>query len=176
MRKVENRIIKPTIQGIQERGMSYRGFVFLGLIVVDSDPYVIEYNCRMGDPETQSVFARLNTDLVALCQATAEGRLKEIEIEEDERAVATVILVSGGYPGAYEKGKAIKGCEKIEDSLIFHAGTKQIEDTLATNGGRVIAVTSYGDHFQDALKLSLANAEKIEFEGKYYRKDIGFDL
>ena len=176
MQKVENRIIKPTIRGIQERGMSYRGFIFLGLIVVEGDPYVIEYNCRMGDPETQSVFARLNTDLVALCKATAEGKLDEIEIEIDPRAAASVILVSGGYPGSYEKGKPISGLERIKDNLVFHAGTKKSNDQVVTNGGRVLALTAYGDQFQDALKIALANAEKIQFEGKYFRGDIGFDL
>lgn len=176
MRKVENRIIKPTIRGIQERGMDYCGFVFLGLIEVDGDPYVIEYNCRMGDPETQSVFARLKTDLAVLCRAMAEGRLDEIEIETDERAAATIILVSGGYPGSYEKGKPISGLEKVEGSMVFHAGTKSDKGQVLTNGGRVLAITSYGDHFQDAIKTSLANAEKVQYEGKYNRRDIGFDL
>lgn len=176
MRKVENRIIKPTIHGIQERGMNYKGFIFLGLIVVEGDPYVIEYNCRMGDPETQSVFARLNTDLAAMCEATAAGRLKEIEINTDERAAASIILVSGGYPGSYEKGKAISGLEKVEGSLIFHAGTKNSNGTVVTNGGRVIAVTAYGPDFRDALKTALSDADKVAFEGKYNRSDIGFDL
>ena len=176
MRKVENRIIKPTIHGIQERGMNYKGFIFLGLIVVEGDPYVIEYNCRMGDPETQSVFARLNTDLAAICEATAAGRLKEIEINTDERAAASIILVSGGYPGSYEKGKAISGLEKVEGSLVFHAGTKNSNGTVVTNGGRVIAVTAYGPDFRDALKTALSDADKVAFEGKYNRSDIGFDL
>lgn len=176
MRKVENRIIKPTIKGIQERGMDYKGFIFLGLIVVGGDPYVIEYNCRMGDPETQSVFARLKTDLVTLCQATAEGRLDEIDIETDERAAASIILVSGGYPGSYEKGKPISGIENIKDSLVFHAGTKESNGAVVTNGGRVMAVTAYGNHFRDALNTALTDAEKVAFEGKYNRNDIGFDL
>lgn len=176
MRKVENRIIKPTIHGIQERGMNYKGFIFLGLIVVEGDPYVIEYNCRMGDPETQSVFARLNTDLAAMCEATAAGRLKEIEINTDERAAASIILVSGGYPGSYEKGKAISGLEKVEGSLIFHAGTRNSNGTVVTNGGRVITVTAYGPDFRDALKTALSDADKVAFEGKYNRSDIGFDL
>lgn len=176
MRKVENRIIKPTIKGIRERGMNYKGFVFLGLIVVEGDPYMIEYNCRMGDPETQSVFARLNTDLVELCKATAEGRLQEIAIETDERAAASIILVSGGYPGSYEKGKAISGLEKVKNSLVFHAGTKKNKDIVVTNGGRVMAITAYGAHFKEALKTALADAEKVSFEGKYNRSDIGFDL
>lgn len=176
MRKVENRIIKPTIKGIQERGMNYRGFIFFGLIVVDDDPYVIEYNCRMGDPETQSVFARLKTDLAVLCRATAEGHLKEVDIEEDHRAAASVILVSGGYPGAYEKGKHIHGLKQVQDSLVFHAGTRRTNDHIVTNGGRVIALTAYGDHFKEALTTALEDADKIQFEGKYYRRDIGFDL
>lgn len=176
MQKVENRIIKPTIKGIQERGMNYKGFVFLGLIVVDNDPYVIEYNCRMGDPETQSVFARLDTDLVELCKATAEGRLKEVEIKTDERAAASIILVSGGYPGSYEKGKAIAGLEKVQNSLVFHAGTKKADSEVVTNGGRVLAITAYGSHFKDALKIALADAEQVKFDGKYNRSDIGFDL
>ncbi|MCB0632224.1 MAG: phosphoribosylamine--glycine ligase [Saprospiraceae bacterium] len=176
MRKVESRIIKPTIRGIQEREMDYCGFIFLGLIEVEGDPYVIEYNCRMGDPETQSVFARLNTDLVALCAAAAQGRLDEMEIETDERAAATIILVSGGYPGSYEKGKPITGLDAVNGSMVFHAGTKSDNGQVVTNGGRVLAITSYGDHFQDAIKTSLANAEKVEYEGKYNRRDIGFDL
>ncbi len=176
MQKVENRIIKPTIKGIQERGMNYKGFVFLGLIVVNDDPYVIEYNCRMGDPETQSVFARFDSDLVELCKATAEGRLKEVEIKTDERAAASIILVSGGYPGSYEKGKAIAGLEKVQNSLVFHAGTKKADSEVVTNGGRVLAITAYGTHFKDALKIALADAEQVKFDGKYNRSDIGFDL
>ncbi len=176
MQKVEERIIRPTIRGIQERELHYRGFVFLGLIRVKGEPYVIEYNCRMGDPETQSVFARLHSDLAELCLAMAEGKLDSQEIHIDERAVATVILVSGGYPGSYEKGKTISGIDHVSDSLVFHAGTRMEGDAVLTNGGRVIALTSYGPTFQDALTLSLANAEKINFNGKYYRQDIGFDL
>lgn len=176
MKKVENRIIKPTIKGIQERGMNYKGFVFLGLIVVDGDPYVIEYNCRMGDPETQSVFARLDTDLVELCKATAEGRLKDIEIKMDKRAAASIILVSGGYPGKYEKGKPIAGLENVQNSLVFHAGTKKSKGEVVTNGGRVIAITAYGEDFKAALHTALTDADKVGFEGKYNRSDIGFDL
>lgn len=176
MHKVENRIIKPTIHGIQERGMHYRGFIFLGLIVVKGDPYVIEYNCRMGDPETQSVFARLQTDLVELCQATAAGRLREVEISTDPRAAATVILVSGGYPGSYQKGKAITGLADVQHSLVFHAGTQQKNGEVVTNGGRVLAITAYGDHFQNAIQTALTDADKVRYEGKYNRRDIGFDL
>lgn len=176
MQKVEERIIKPTIDGIQQRGLDYIGFVFFGLISVAGEPYVIEYNCRMGDPETQVVFPRLKNDLVALLQAADEGTLAEHIIEKDERAAAAVILVSGGYPGTYEKGKPISGEEQTEGSMVFHAGTKKQGDDIVTNGGRVIAVTSYGADFQEALQRSYANAAKIDFAGKYFRKDIGFDL
>ncbi|WP_367392797.1 phosphoribosylamine--glycine ligase [Lewinella sp. LCG006] len=176
MKKVEERIIKPTIEGLQVQQLGYRGVIFIGLISVEDEPFVIEYNCRMGDPETQSVFPRLKTDLVELCRATAAGELAKVEIEIDERAVASVILVAGGYPGSYEKGKVITGLENVSGSLVFHAGVREVEGQLLTNGGRVLAVTSYGDNFQDALDTSLANAAKIHFDGVYYRKDIGFDL
>ncbi|GJM34337.1 MAG: phosphoribosylamine--glycine ligase [Saprospiraceae bacterium] len=176
LKKVEERIIKPTIQGIKQRNMTYQGFVFIGLIQVGNDPYVIEYNCRMGDPETEVVLPRLKSDLVALLAALSNGKLSQIDIQEDRRAASTIILVSGGYPEAYEKGKAIHGLEKITGSLVFHAGTRQDGDQVLTNGGRVLAVTSYGNDFQKALAVSKTNAEKINFEGKYYRKDIGFDL
>jgi len=176
MKKVEERIIKPTIEGLEIQQLGYRGVIFIGLISVDDEPFVIEYNCRMGDPETQSVFPRLKTDLVELCRATAAGELAKVEIAIDERAVASVILVSGGYPGSYEKGKVITGLDEVEGSLVFHAGVREEHGQLLTNGGRVLAVTSYGDTFQDALNTSLANAAKIQFDGVYYRKDIGFDL
>lgn len=176
MQKVDERIIQPTIRGIQERDLHYRGFIFIGLIEVNSEPFVIEYNCRMGDPETQSVFPRLNNDLAVLCRATAHGTLDQHQIQLDERATATVILVSGGYPGSYEKGKVITGIDQVEGSIVFHAGTKEADGQLLTNGGRVIALTSYGATFQEALAKSLRNAEVVDFEGKYYRKDIGFDL
>jgi phosphoribosylamine--glycine ligase len=176
MKKVEERIVKPTIEGLEIQQLGYRGVIFIGLISVEDEPFVIEYNCRMGDPETQSVFPRLKTDLVELCRATAAGELANVEIEVDERAVASVILVSGGYPGSYEKGKVITGLDAVEGSLVFHAGVREEQGQLLTNGGRVLAVTSYGDTFQDALNTSLANAAKIQFDGVYYRKDIGFDL
>ncbi|MEL7422809.1 MAG: phosphoribosylamine--glycine ligase [Bacteroidota bacterium] len=177
MQKVEERIIRPTIEGLQRREMDYRGAIFFGLISVDDDPFVIEYNCRMGDPETQSVFPRLKSDLVELCRATAMGEVAKVVVELEEQSVASVILVSGGYPGSYEKGKAITGLDQVEGSLIFHAGTKLGEDgALLTNGGRVLAITSYADTFQDAVAKSLANAEKVSFEGAYFRRDIGFDL
>ena len=176
MKKVEDRIIKPTIEGLETHQLGYRGVIFIGLISVEDEPFVIEYNCRMGDPETQSVFPRLKTDLVELCRATAAGELAKVDIEIDERAVASVILVSGGYPGSYEKGKVITGLDAVKDSLVFHAGVREEDGQLLTNGGRVLAVTSYGDNFQEALKTALANAEKMQFDGVYYRKDIGFDL
>ena len=174
--KVVDHIIEPTIEGIQEQQLEYIGFIFIGLIKVGNDPYVIEYNCRMGDPETEVVLPRLKNDLVELLLATAEGTLEECAIEIDTQAATTIMLVSGGYPQAYEKGKAIKGIEKIKDSLVFHAGTKLANQQVVTNGGRVLALTSLGKDFKKALAISKKNATKISFEGKYYRKDIGFDL
>jgi len=176
MQKVEDRIIKPTIHGIQERNLTYRGFIFLGLILVEGDPYVIEYNCRMGDPETEVVLPRLHNDLVELFMHMEEGKLADADIQEDPRFATTVILVSGGYPGSYEKGKVISGLDKTEHSLVFHAGTKAAGGQVVTNGGRVIAITSFGETMDQALEQSYANAEVIDFEGKYYRRDIGFDL
>lgn len=177
MQKVKAQIIQPTIRGIQERELDYKGYIFLGLINVNGDPKVIEYNCRMGDPETQSVFARTQNDLVQLNLDMAKGRLADTVIEEDARQVATVVLVSGGYPGAYEKGKPIEGLDEVVGSLVFHAGTKTNEDgTILTNGGRVLAITSYGKTFNEALEISLANAAKVKFDGVNYRGDIGFDL
>lgn len=176
MQKVDERIIQPTIKGIQERQLTYKGFIFIGLIRVKGEPYVIEYNCRMGDPETEVVFPRLASDLVELLKAIDEDKVGEFEVKEDERAAAAIIVVSGGYPQAYEKGKKITGVEQTEGSLIFHAGTRTDGDDLLTNGGRVIAITSYGETFQDALEISNQNAEIIQFEGKNYRRDIGFDL
>lgn len=176
MKKVEETIIKPTIAGIAKRGIVYQGFVFFGLIKVDGEPFVIEYNCRLGDPETEVVMPRLQNDLVALLQATHEGTLSQQKIVMDPRSAATIILVSGGYPGDYEKGKVISGLTDVKDSMVFHAGTKTSTDGVVTNGGRVIALTSFGDNFDEALVFSNRNAEVIKFEGKYYRRDIGFDL
>jgi len=177
MAKVEQRIIKPTLTGIQQRELDYRGFIFIGLIVVDNEPYVIEYNCRMGDPETQSVMARLNSDLMQLFLETTDGELGRAVVDIDERQAATVVLVSGGYPGAYEKGKAISGLDGIENSIVFHAGTKLADNgEIVTNGGRVLALTSYGDTFEEALAKSYESARQIQFEGMNYRGDIGFDL
>ena len=177
MAKVKERIVAPTIAGIQQRGLIYQGFIFLGLIEVGGDPYVIEYNCRMGDPETEVVLPRLKSDLLALLHAMGEGRLDSFEVEEDPRTAVTVVLVSGGYPGDYAKGKAISGLDEVAGSLVFHAGTRtSAPDSLVTNGGRVLAITSFGEDFREALQTSYANADKIDFEGKYFRRDIGFDL
>lgn len=177
MAKVEQRVIKPTLKGIQERNLDYKGFLFIGLISVENEPYVIEYNCRMGDPETQSVMARLSSDFMQLCLETADEQLGRAVVEIDERQVATIVLVSGGYPGPYEKGKVIFGLDDVESSMVFHAGTKLNEDgEVVTNGGRVLAVTSYGETFEEALALSYENVRKINFTGSNYRGDIGFDL
>jgi len=175
MKKVEERIIIPTIKGIQEDKLDYVGFVFIGLIKVGEDPYVIEYNCRMGDPETEVVLPRLKNDLVNLLSALAKGQLSEIEIEIDEQAATTIMLVSGGYPESYQKGKIISGLSSVKDSIIFHAGTNTHENQVLTNGGRVLAITSLAADFQQALAISKANADKISFDKKYYRTDIGFD-
>ena len=176
MAKVDRQIIQPTIRGLQERNISYRGFIFLGLIMVDSEPFVIEYNCRLGDPETEVVLPRIKNDLVELLAATVKQELAMQKLEIDERAATTVMLVSGGYPGSYEKGKVISGSENLSDSMVFYAGTQKSQEHLLTSGGRVLAITSYGKDFRQALQLSKANAEKVKFDGKYYRKDIGFDL
>jgi phosphoribosylamine--glycine ligase len=176
MKKVEERIVKPTIEGLQKRAYNYTGFVFIGLIKVGDEPYVIEYNCRMGDPETQVVLPRIKNDFLEILKSTLDGHLSSVEIEKDERSASAVILVSGGYPEAYEKGKEITGLEKISNGLMIHAGTKKVDNKILSNGGRVLASLSFGDHFQDALKHAYANAAIIEYEGKHYRKDIGFDL
>jgi phosphoribosylamine---glycine ligase len=176
LKKVEERIVKPTIQGLRDRRIDYRGFIFLGLMNREGDPYVIEYNVRMGDPEAEVILPRIKTDFVELMKATAEGRLSDMEIELDNRTVATVMLVSGGYPGSYEKGRVISGLDAVDDSILFHAGTRLDGNKVLTSGGRVIAVSSYGTSMQDALATSYKNAERVRFEGRYYRSDIGFDL
>ena len=176
MQKIEEWIIRPTIGGLQKEGIPYKGFIFFGLINVNGDPYVIEYNVRMGDPEAEVVLPRISSDFVELLKATAENRLKETKIEFDDRTVATVMLVSGGYPGSYEKGKPISGLDKVGGSIAFHAGTTTKGNNIVTNGGRVIAVSSYGTTMQEALEYSYKNAETICFEKKNFRKDIGFDL
>jgi phosphoribosylamine--glycine ligase len=176
MAKVEERIVKPTIKGLQNRNIAYKGFVFIGLIRVNNEPYVIEDNCRMGDPETEVVLPRIKSDLVALLYATAKGDLHKQSIEIDERAATTIMLVSGGYPESYKKGKVMTGLDTISDSILFHAGTKTANGTILTNGGRVLAITSFGKTYKEALAISNKNATQINFEGKNYRKDIGFDL
>ncbi len=176
MQKVEERIIQPTVRGLREKKIQYQGFLFFGLISVGGEPFVIEYNCRMGDPETEVVLPRLKNDLVELFLAIKDHRLSEVKIEVDERAAATIMLTAGGYPGGYHKGDVISGLEKVEGSFVFHAGTKRFGEQVVTNGGRVLAVTSLADDFQQAVAQSKKNAEVIEFDGKYFRTDIGFDL
>ena len=176
LQKIENRIVIPTIRGLQKDGIPYKGFVFIGLINVKGEPIVIEYNVRMGDPETEVVIPRLKNDLVELFVAVANGKLDEVQLEIDERSATTIMIVSGGYPEVYEKGKVISGIENIQDSLIFHAGTKTENGKVVSNGGRVLAVTSFGNDFQEAIKKSYLNIEKLHFDTMYYRKDIGFDL
>ena len=176
LKKVEERIVKPTINGLKSEGIDYKGFIFIGLMNKDGDPYVIEYNVRMGDPESEVVLPRIKTDFVEILRATAENRLKDLKVEFDDRTVTTVMMVSGGYPGSYEKGKEITGLDKVDGSIVFHAGTKASHGKVLTDGGRVLAISSYGKNMQEALAKSYANAEKIEFDEKYYRRDIGFDL
>jgi phosphoribosylamine--glycine ligase len=176
MDKIEHRIVKPTVEGLKKDNMPYKGFIFIGLIKVGEDPKVIEYNVRMGDPETEVVLPRIKNDLVELLQAVANEKLSEVELQLDDRTATTVMTVSGGYPGSYEKEKEIKGIESIEDSLVFHAGTTIKNGKVVTNGGRVLAITSFGSDFKSALSKSYHNVEKLSFEGMNYRKDLGFDL
>ncbi len=176
MSKIEERVVIPTIQGLQKDSLPYKGFVFIGLIKVNDDPFVIEYNVRMGDPETEVVLPRLKNDLVEIFKAISEERLNEIEIEIEQQAATTVMLVSGGYPEAYKKGKKITGLNNVEDSLIFHAGAKLENGKVVTSGGRVMAITSFGKTHQEATKKTYQSIEKLHFDKMYYRKDIGFDL
>lgn len=176
MKKIEDRIVRPTVEGLEKDGLVYTGFVFFGLINVGGEPKVIEYNVRMGDPETEAVIPRVESDLLEALYAAACGRLDEVSFGIDPRAAVTVVMTSGGYPESYEKGKAISGLEKVEDSIVFHMGTKASGGQVLTDGGRVLCVTSYAGDFRDALKKSYANAKNITFDGAYCRTDIGRDL
>lgn len=176
MEKVKNQVIIPTVKGFQRDNLHYEGFIFFGLIKVGSDPYVIEYNCRLGDPESEVIIPRIKSDLLHMFDGLATDTLSECDLEIDERAACTVMMVSGGYPEAYKKGKVISGFENVKDSVVFHAGTTNKDGQVVTNGGRVLAVTSFGYEPSEALEKSYANAEVLTYDGKYYRKDIGFDL
>ena len=176
MGKIHERIVKPTVEGLKKDNLPYKGFIFIGLIKVGDEPKVIEYNVRLGDPETEVVIPRIKNDLLSLFEAVAEQSLDKLELKIDERTASTVMLVSGGYPEAYEKGKLMTGFEEIDDSLVFHAGTTTNDGATVTNGGRVMAITSFGKNFKEALSTSYKNVDKVNFEGMNYRKDLGFDL
>lgn len=177
MQKIEDNIVKPTVNGLKKDQLDYKGFIFIGLMIVNKEPYVIEYNVRMGDPETEVVLPRIKSDLLEHLHAFAKAELTNQHLEIDPRSATTVMCVSGGYPEAYEKGKEITGLEKVEESIVFHAGTALAEDgKVVTSGGRVLAITSFADDFKEALKKSYHNASKLHYDRIYYRKDIGFDL
>ena len=175
-RKVEERIVRPTVEGLKKEGIDYRGFIFFGLMNVGGEPFVIEYNVRMGDPETEVVMPRLKSDVLELFEAVASGHLEQVELELDKRFCATVMLVAGGYPGSYEKGNAITGIGRVKDAIVFHAGTKRQDSQVVTNGGRVIAVSAFGDTLCEALKQSYSQVAELDFKDKNYRRDIGQDL
>lgn len=176
MKKVKDSIIDPTIKGLKKENITYKGFVFFGLINVNGDPFVIEYNCRMGDPETEVVMPRLENDLVEMIVKMEEGKLSELKAEHSNKAACTVMLVAEGYPGSYPKGNVMTGFDEAEGSILFHAGTTVKDGAVVTNGGRVLAITSYGSNLQEALQTSYKNAEKIKYDGKYYRRDIGYEF
>ncbi len=176
MKKIEERIVRPSIEGIKKDGLKYKGFLFIGLMIVDGDPFVIEYNVRMGDPETEVVLPRIKSDLLSHLAAITNGTLNKEKIEIDDRSATTIMMVSKGYPEAYEKGKEITGLENTTNCILFHAGTTVKDDVLVTNGGRVMAVTTYGENMTESLALGFDNVQRVVFEGKNYRKDIGFDL
>lgn len=178
MQKVEERIVKPTVKGLAKEAIVYKGFIYVGLILVNNEPFVIEYNCRMGDPETEVVMPRLKSDLVDLLLAVADGNLNTKNVEQDERAATTVIVASGGYPEDFEKGKIISALNENygDDVIVFQAGTKNEQDNIVTSGGRVLAITAYGNSIENAVEKSLSVAEKIQFEKKYFRKDIGYEF
>lgn len=176
MQKVEARIIRPTVNGLKADGIEYNGFIFFGLINVDGDPFVIEYNVRLGDPEAEVVLLRIKSDFVDLLEGAADGTLAEKNVEISNQNAVTVMMVSGGYPGSYEKGKIISALDLVEKSIVFHSGTKSDGKNILTNGGRVLAISSLGNNMNEALETSYRNAERIQFDKKYYRKDLGFDL
>ena len=176
MQKVKDRIVEPTINGLRKEHITYQGFIFFGLIKVNGEPYVIEYNCRMGDPETEVVIPRLENDLVELILKMNEKKLNEVTVQHSKKAAGAVMMVSEGYPGDYPKGRVMTGFENVKGSLLFHAGTKDKNGEVVTNGGRVIAITSYGDNIKQALEKSYENASLIDYQGKYYRKDIGWEF
>ena len=176
LKKVEERIVKPTVEGLRQEGIDYRGFIFVGLMNCGGDPYVIEYNCRMGDPETEVVIPRIKSDLLDLFTAVADQKLDQFPIEIDSRTAVTVMLVAGGYPEEYKKGDKIEGFDKVKESMVFHAGTQLNAEDVLTNGGRVMAITSYGENINEAIQKSMSNANTIQYKGKYFRSDIGNDL